>query len=492
MGHYSPANDSQDISLDQLHNTSRLSGESYERLLNDNDDVDNPSADTTGDNQRHISTYPVNTKSLLKETRKKLLKSGAINIVWILTWYTFATFLSVYNKWMFSADHYNFQFPLFVTSIHMIVQFVFAGSSLLLVPGLRPKSRPNLNEYLFKVFPCALATSLDIGLSNLSLKTITLSFYTMCKSSTLAFVLVFAFLFKLENPNLRLVGIIVIITAGVVLMVSDETEFVLTGFIQVMSAAAFGGLRWALTEVLLRKEGMGLTNPFASIFFLAPAQAVILVIIAGVVEGYGTIFGSAFFVGISQGLHTMGIILLGGVLAFCMIMAEFFLIKRTSVVTLSVCGIFKEVATIFISTIVFGDRLTVLNIIGLCVTLFGIGLYNWMKIRAASISVQKDIQNQNLEYNELYNVEDNGMDHGDDYQGHTLPDTTANQQHLKQDGKHHSGITPLYSMAAESVPILLADGGLSASYFDSNSEDDEDGKNHQGVEEDFLDIRDHK
>jgi solute carrier family 35 protein C2 len=51
----------------------------------------------------------------------------------------------------------------------------------------------------------------------------------MCKSSTLAFVLVFAFLFKLENPNLRLVGIIVIITAGVVLMVSDETEFVLSG-----------------------------------------------------------------------------------------------------------------------------------------------------------------------------------------------------------------------------------------------------------------------
>lgn len=34
-------------------------------------------------------------------------------------------------------------------------------------------------------------------------------------------------------------------------------------------------------------------------------------------------------------------ILIGGVLAFVMISSEFFLIKRTSVVTLSVCGIFK-------------------------------------------------------------------------------------------------------------------------------------------------------
>lgn len=104
----------------------------------------------------------------------------------------------------------------------------------------------------YKVCPCALATSLDIGLSNLSLKTITLSFYSkcisswspialssmpnrhsiaMCKSSTLAFVLIFAFLFKLEKPRLKLIAIIVIITAGVLLMVSDETDFVVAGYV---------------------------------------------------------------------------------------------------------------------------------------------------------------------------------------------------------------------------------------------------------------------
>lgn len=40
---------------------------------------------------------------------------------------------------------------------------------------------------------------------------------------------------------------------------------------------------------------------------------------------------------------------------------------------------FKEVITIFLSTVVFHDELTPINISGLCVAIVGIGLYNWMK-----------------------------------------------------------------------------------------------------------------
>lgn len=87
----------------------------------------------------------------------------------------------------------------------------------------------------------------------------------MCKSSSLGFVLLFAFLFKLEKPTFKLVAIIAIITAGVIMMVSGETQFSLVGMIQVLSASAMGGLRWALTQKLLDKEAMGLNNPFATV-----------------------------------------------------------------------------------------------------------------------------------------------------------------------------------------------------------------------------------
>ena len=44
-----------------------------------------------------------------------------------------------------------------------------------------------------------MATGLDIGLSNFSLSLITLSFYTMCKSTTPVFLLFFCFAWGLER-----------------------------------------------------------------------------------------------------------------------------------------------------------------------------------------------------------------------------------------------------------------------------------------------------
>lgn len=109
-----------------------------------------------------------------------------------------------------------------------------------------------------------------------------------------------------------------------------------------------------------------------------------------------------------------------------MIVSEFFLIKRTSVVTLSVCGIFKEVATIFISSLTFGDVLTIVNIIGLCITLFGIGLYNWLKLKTTT---QEPIDSENR-------VENHQM----------------------------------YNNVAESTPMLLVDGG---DYYKEDEDEDE-------------------
>jgi hypothetical protein len=44
-----------------------------------------------------------------------------------------------------------------------------------------------------------VSTGLDIGLSNYSLMLITLSFYTMCKSTTPVFLLMFAFIWGIER-----------------------------------------------------------------------------------------------------------------------------------------------------------------------------------------------------------------------------------------------------------------------------------------------------
>lgn len=302
---------------------------------------------------------------------------------------------------MFSSENLNFHFPLFTTSLHMVVQFLLASTVLLIFPSLRPTTethnakqkqresdepstggKPLLTPlfYITRLVPCGTTTSLDIGLGNASLQTITLTFYTMCKSSVLIFVLIFAFLFRLETPSLKLILIILTMTLGVIMMVFGETAFQLGGFLLAISASFFSGFRWALTQILLLRHP-ATSNPFATMFFLAPIMFITLFVIALFSEG-----ASAVLVGLQLLAHNVGtakavaLMFIPGVLAFCMIASEFTLLQRTNVVTLSICGIFKEVVTISAAGIVFHDELSVVNVSGLLVTIVSIACYNYMKI----------------------------------------------------------------------------------------------------------------
>lgn len=299
---------------------------------------------------------------------------------------------------MFSEGENVFPFPLFTTSLHMAVQFSLAALLLWIFPSLRPRhppdsamnspvdvskeSEPVLTKffYLTRLLPCGAATSLDIGLGNMSLKFISLTFLTMCKSSALAFVLLFAFLFRLESPSVKLIFIIATMTIGVVMMVAGETAFNALGFALVIASAFFSGFRWGLTQILLLRHP-ATSNPFSTLFLLTPVMFLSLILIALTVEGPHEIYRGCLDLAEKQGTAFGSCLLVfPGVLAFCMISSEFALLKRSSVVTLSICGIFKEVVTISAAGIIFHDKLTTVNVTGLVVTIGSIAAYNYMKI----------------------------------------------------------------------------------------------------------------
>jgi solute carrier family 35 protein C2 len=299
---------------------------------------------------------------------------------------------------MFSESDIVFPFPLFTTSLHMAVQFSLASLILWIFPSLRPQRptgsastspidgpegpQPFVSKlfYFTRLVPCGTATSLDVGLGNMSLKFISLTFLTMCKSSALAFVLLFAFLFRLETPSFKLIIIIATMTIGVVMMVAGETAFNALGFALVIASAFFSGFRWGLTQILLLRHP-ATSNPFSTLFLLTPVMFMSLVVIALSIEGPYEIYNGYLALAAKHGdLFGAFLLIFPGVLAFCMISAEFALLKRSSVVTLSICGIFKEVVTISAAGIIFHDKLTAVNLTGLAVTICSIGTYNYMKI----------------------------------------------------------------------------------------------------------------
>ncbi|EXV02632.1 triose-phosphate transporter family protein [Metarhizium robertsii] len=321
-----------------------------------------------------------------KEADRNVVRSLFINGVLILLWYFFSLSISL---------------------------FVLSGLVLTFVPSLRPKAAHNSDGgrsrhesepqgsvmskmfYFTRIGPCGAATSLDIGLGNTSLKFISLTFYTMCKSSSLAFVLLFAFVFRLETPTWRLVAIIATMTFGVILMVFGEVEFKFGGFFLVISAAFFSGLRWALTQILLLRNP-ATSNPFSSIFFLSPVMFVVLFSLAIPVEGFGPLWDGLKALNAEWGVWTPLFLLFPGCIAFLMIASEFALLQRTSVVTLSIAGIFKEVVTISAASIVFDDKLTPINVIGLLVTMAAIGAYNYVKITKMRQEAQIEVHERHV------------------------------------------------------------------------------------------------
>lgn len=321
-----------------------------------------------------------------------------------------------YNKWMFDGKHLDFHFPLFTTSLHMLVQFGLSALVLFFLPALRPShlsqpylrlppNHPPLAEpetgnarpvvtplfWFTRLLPCGVATSLDIGLGNTSLRYITLTFLTMCKSSSLAFVLLFAFLFRLETPSYKLILIIATMTVGVVMMVAGEADFKPLGFVLVIASSFFSGFRWGLTQILLLRHP-ATSNPFATLFFLAPIMFVSLFTIAAFAEGPAALFAGLSELATKKG-SVLSILLLifPGCLAFCMTSSEYSLLQRTNVVTLSICGIFKEVVTITAAEMVYHDPLTPINVSGLVITIGSIASYNYLKITKMREEARREV-----------------------------------------------------------------------------------------------------
>ncbi|EEA26174.1 hypothetical protein TMatcc_005578 [Talaromyces marneffei ATCC 18224] len=354
---------------------------------------------------------------------KNVAAALAVNAGLIGLWYLFSLSISIYNKWMFSEDDIVFPFPLFTTSLHMLVQLLLAALILFFVPSLRPKQQPGSSSksepimtksfYLTRLVPCGTATSLDIGLGNMSLKYISLTFLTMCKSSALAFVLLFAFIFRLETPSAKLIFVIAAMTLGVVMMVAGETAFDARGFALVIASAFFSGFRWGLTQILLLRHP-ATSNPFSTMLFLTPVMFIALIAIALGIEGPNEIIAGIKALAEARGqFNGIALLIFPGILAFCMIASEFALLKRSSVVTLSICGIFKEVVTISAAGVIFHDKLTPVNVSGLFVTITSIAAYNYMKISKMRRDARQELEKRTEveEYSASPDIGDSNDEH---------------------------------------------------------------------------------
>ncbi|KAM4570989.1 solute carrier family 35 member C2-like [Fundulus diaphanus] len=309
----------------------------------------------------------------------QFLFRGLRTVGLVLLYYVFSIGITFYNKWLMKGFHY----PLFMTLVHLAIIFCLSTVTRRAMQCWTGKPRIILSweDYLHKVAPTAFATALDIGLSNWSFLFITISLYTMTKSSAVLFILFFSLVFKLEEPNPFLILVVLLIASGLFMFTFESTQFNMEGFIMVLLASFIGGIRWTLTQVLMQKAELGLQNPIDAMYHLQPLMFLCLFPLFLYNEALSLSVSEKLFrvTELSPLLYSLMTLSLGGALAFGLGFSEFLLVSRTSSLTLSISGIFKEVCTLLLAASLMGDRMSKLNWLGFAVCLCGISLHVGLK-----------------------------------------------------------------------------------------------------------------
>ncbi|CAN4103165.1 unnamed protein product [Withania somnifera] len=260
----------------------------------------------------------------------------------ILVWYTFSTFLTLYNKTLLGDHLGKFPAPLLMNTFHFAMQAIMSKAiTWFWSRKFQSTVVMTWRDYFLRVVPTALSTAMDVNLSNASLVFISVTFATMCKSAAPIFLLLFAFAFRLESPSLKLLGIMLIISIGVLLS--------------------------------------GLKNPLTLMSYVTPVMAISTAVLSLIFDPWQEFGSSSYFDSSWHITRSTLLMLFGGTLAFFMVLTEYILVSVTSAVTVTIAGVVKEAVTIVVAVFYFHDKFTWMKGVGLMTIMLGVSLFNWYK-----------------------------------------------------------------------------------------------------------------
>ncbi|KAJ1524880.1 hypothetical protein ONE63_009745 [Megalurothrips usitatus] len=304
----------------------------------------------------------------------------------ILLYFSLSIGLTFYQRALLKDLH----FPLSIVLCHMVLKFVLAAVWRTVLEWYSgwPRSQTPWKKYVSKLAPIGISSGLDVGLSNWGLELIQVSLYTMTKSTTIVFILMFSLIFKLEKKSWTLVLIVALISLGLFMFTYEATEFNTLGFTLVLLASFLSGVRWTMAQVFMQHSETGHQNPLDMVYHVQPWMILSVLPFAAFYEG-SQVAKSCLLYGSydSQGaINTVTKVVAGALLAFAMEISEFLVVVNTSSLTLSVAGVFKEIFTVVVAVEWAGDRLSPINVIGLILCIGGISAHVAHKVLVSTKS----------------------------------------------------------------------------------------------------------
>uniref|UniRef100_A0A915N0S8 Sugar phosphate transporter domain-containing protein n=1 Tax=Meloidogyne javanica TaxID=6303 RepID=A0A915N0S8_MELJA len=223
----------------------------------------------------------------------------------VALYYPLSVGLTFYQKWFikvvifvnfeFEKDlvlgipHGHYRLPLFIVTGHYVTKYLMAIAIRSIVEFLQKNRRVRvpLREQLRWLMPIGFCASLDIGLSNWSLEYVTVSLYTMAKSSSILFIVGFSLFLKLERWHSSLGVSAFLIAVGLFLFTLQSTQLDFRGLVLVEMAALCTGFRWTISQLIMQGEECStpVRHPLDMMIAVQPWMFIAIVPIVIVAEG---------------------------------------------------------------------------------------------------------------------------------------------------------------------------------------------------------------
>lgn len=314
-------------------------------------------------------------------------------ILVVLAWFVLNITIGSTTKWIFlygqicaetlpsPPDCKPFQFPLTITVIHMAFSWVMCHIQLYYIRS--GTHRIGLREQFQKVAPLSLCFCLSVGMGNLSLKYIFPSFNQMLGAMSPLITVLLAVVIQRKRYNWWTWASMPIICGGLALCSSKEVNFSPLGAFFATGATVLRALKSIMQGKLLQGEKM---DSVTLLYYMSPWAALFLLVLAGFSEGAEPLVllldgllgsgrvGSATTI---TGRPTVLLLLVVSGMNACLLnVANFAVTAHTSPVTLQVLGNVKNCLAIIVSVAIFRNALKFEQALGVFACLVGVWLYN--------------------------------------------------------------------------------------------------------------------
>lgn len=298
-------------------------------------------------------------------------QSQITTMIAIGTWFALNIAINNVNKWVFYVA--DFKYPVTLTLCHMIFCHLLAASTMKYCP---PKGLVKFERIkpttIRSVRFLAIAFCGSVVCGNVALRFLFVSFTQMIGSTTPLVSVMLDTVRGKRHSKLVYVSM-ALLSGGVMLCTKGETNFHMIGFLACVVSVLLRATKSILSEVLLSGEDK--LDAVTLLYFMSQSSIPMLACGALILEPH--ILSDP----VAQTFTTWSIVILSATIAFGLNVTNFLVTQFTSAVTLQVLGNAKNVLTIVLSVWLFGNSVSLTSAIGCCITLFGVGLYNWAKSR---------------------------------------------------------------------------------------------------------------